>query len=624
MSRRIVSVKYLLLIPVFAVCAALAFTPAFAQDEQAAPKIHKAHAIAMNGAPKYKAGFEHFDYANPNAPKGGELRMGAIGSFDSFNPFIVKGVTPTGLGFIYDTLLTKSDDEAFTEYGLVAETLEWPEDRSWIIFHLRKEAKFHDGHPITAEDVEYSFKLITEQGSPLYKRYYKDVSKVEILDEHSIKFTFGGEVNKELPLILGQLQVLPKHFWESRDFTEASLEIPLGSGPYKIANFKPGHSIVYQRVDEYWGKDLPVNKGSYNFERIRYDFYRDQTVTLEAFKAGEFDFRRENISKSWSTAYTGPAFDEGLIIKESIPHENTQGMQGFVFNMRRPKFKDVRVREALALAFDFEWSNKNLFYGLYKRSESFFANSELASSGLPQGREKEILEKYRGQLPPEIFEKEYHAPKTDGSGNLRKNLRKALKLLKEAGYEMRDKKQVNKETGDPLEFEFLLVSPSFERVVLPYKKNLERIGVSASVRLVDEAQYMNRVRDYDFDVTVQVFGQSMSPGNEQRYFWSSEAADVPGTYNLMGLKNPVVDELIDLVITAPDREELVQRTRALDRVLLWQWFLVPHWHSGTYYVAYWDKFSRPDITPKYALNLTDWWVDPYKAQRLERRLKSMK
>ena len=598
----------------------LLFIPASASAADST--VRKSPAIAMNGEPKYGPDFAHFDYVNPDAPKGGELRMSAVGSFDSFNPFIVKGVPPVGMGLLWDTLTVKSDDEPFTEYGLVAESMEWPADRSWIIFNLRPEARFHDGAPVTAEDVVYSFKLLTEKGSPLYKRYYKDVASVEALSERSVKFTFKGEVNNELPLIIGQLQVLPKHWYEKHDFTKSGLDVPLGGGPYKIASFRPGHSVVYERVPDYWARDLPAVKGSYNFDSIRYDYYRDQTVSLEAFKAGEYDFRQENIAKSWAVSYTGPAFDKGLIVKAEIPHDLPQGMQGFVFNTRRDKFSDRRVREALAYAFDFAWTNKNLFHGLYKRSQSYFSNSELASSGLPKGRELEILEKYRDKLRPEVFDKEFAAPASDGSGDIRNNLRAAMALLKEAGFTFRDKRLVDK-NGKPFAFEMLLVSPAFERVVLPYKRNLARLGIDMSVRVVDEAQYMNRIRDFDFDMMVFPFGQSLSPGNEQRYYWSSEAADTPGARNFAGIKNPVVDALIDMVIAAPDREELVQRTRALDRVLLWSWIVVPHWHTSYYRVAYWDKFDRPATTPKYALGLLTWWTAKAKEEKLEREKKAL-
>ncbi len=608
---------------------ALALAPA-ALAQNATPagnssvEVRVSHAIAMNGQPKYPADFAHFDYVNPDAPKGGELRLSELGGFDSFNPFIVKGEAAGGVGAIYDTLTVKSDDEPFTEYGLLAEKIEWPEDRSWVVFHLRPEAKFHDGHAVTAEDVAFTFELLMTKGAPQYKQIYQNVAKAEALDDRRVKFTFQGDINNELPLIVGQMQVLPKHYWESRDFSASSLEIPLGSGPYTLASFRPGQSVVYERVEDYWGKDLPVNLGANNFGRIRYDYYRDSTVAVEAFKAGEYDLRQEYIAKAWATEYSGPLFDKGIIVKAEIPHELPQGMQGFVFNMRRPPFDNVKVREALAYAFNWEWSNKNLFYGQYTRSESYFSNSELASSGLPQGREKEILEKYRDKLPPEVFTQEPHAPRGDVSGAMRDALRQALGLLREAGFETRDGKLVNAATGQPLSFEILLAQQEFERIALPYAKNLERLGVTLKTRVVDTAQYINRVRDFDFDVVVTVFGQSLSPGNEQRYFWGSKAADIPGTSNLMGLKNPVVDELVELVINAPDREELVQRTRALDRVLLWSWLVVPHWHLGYFRVVYWDKFGIPAVQPKYALGLMNWWVDPTRDARLKDEMGRMK
>ena len=418
--------------------------------------------------------------------------------------------------------------------------------------------------------------------------------------------------------------MLPKHYWENRDFTKPGLDIPIGSGPYRILEFKPGRSITYQRDDNYWGKDLPVNRGRYNFGTMTYDYYRDPTVALHAFKAGEYDFRQENVSRSWATAYNGPPFEAGFIIKEEIDNDVNQGMQCFVFNTRRAMFKDRKVREALAYAFDFEWTNKNLFFGQYTRSQSFFSNSELAATGLPGPQELEMLEAYRVRLPREVFEKAYQAPQTNGSGNIRANIRIALRLLQQAGWEIKGKQLVSKKSGDPFRFELLLYDSTFERVALPFKKNLARLGIEMDLRVVDTAQYINRRRDFDFDMMIATFGQSESPGNEQREYWGSSAADIPGTRNYAGLKNPVVDEIIERVIAAPNREELVSATRALDRVLLWEHIVIPQWHIAKYRVAYWNKFSRPDIIPRYSLGFETWWIDAEKNARLVDYKKKLK
>ena len=573
--------------------------------------------IAMHGEVKYKPGFAHFDYANPDAPKGGEVREATIGTYDSLNPFILKGVTAAGVGLAFDTLMVSSEDEAFSEYGLVAETIEVPKDRSFVIFTLRPEARFNDGSPITADDVVWSFDTLKAKGHPFYAAYYHSVVKAEKVGERKVKFTFAPGDNRELPLILGQLPVLSQKYYASRDFTKTTLEAPLGSGPYKVSAVDPGRSITLERVPDYWGKDLPVNKGRYNFDRIRIDYYRDENVSLEAFKAGNYDFRQENSSKFWATGYDSPAVREGRIKKEEIPNEEPQGMQGYVYNIRRPVFQDPRVRAALAYAFDFEWSNKTLFYGQYTRTESYFSNSELASHGLPSAGELELLEPLKGEIPAEVFTKEYEAPKTDGSGNIRPNLALGLQLLAAAGWTVKGGKMVDAK-GAPLAFEILLDEPAFERVTQPFVQNLARLGVDARIRTVDTAQYKNRLDNFDFDMIVGSFGESLSPGNEQRDFWGSESADIPGGRNIIGIKDKAIDRLIDLVISAPDRAALVTRTHALDRVLLWHFYVIPHWHITYFRAAYWNKFGRPPISPKYALGfIDDWWVDPAKAAALK-------
>ncbi len=577
-----------------------------------------AHGIAMHGDLKYPADFTHFDYTNPNAPKGGKVRLSALGSFDSLNPFILKGRNASSLGLVFDTLTDSSEDEAFSAYGLIAESMEVPEDRSWIIFNLRPEARFNDGSPVTAEDVKFSLETLKTKGHPFYRSYFGSVGKVEVLGKHRVKFSFAGGENREMPLIIGQMPILPSAWWAGKEFDATTLEFPLGSGPYKAKEIDPGRSITYERVKDYWGRDLPVNKGRYNFDEIRIDYYRDATVALEAFKAGEFDFNQENVAKNWATAYDIPAVHNGQMIKEGIPHEQGTGMQGFVFNTRRPMFSDARVREALGLLFDFEWTNKTLFYDAYTRSNSYFSNTELASSGLPQGEELAILTRHKDQLPAELFTKPFSLPVTKGDGNIRPNLRQALHLLKQAGWQLKDKKLVDRE-GQPMTFEILLVQPTFERVVLPYTRNLEKLGIEVSVRTVDTSQYKNRLDQFDFDMVVGSFGQSLSPGNEQRDFWSSKVADEQGSRNLMGIKNPVIDELIELVISAPNRDSLVARTRALDRVLLWGHYVIPNWHIAQHRIVYWNKFGHPKIAPRYALGFYTWWVDADKAAKLKKQ-----
>jgi len=588
--------------------------PAFAEEP--------VHAIAMHGEAKYKPGFKHFDYVNPNALKGGLVRQATTGSFDSLNPYIIKGESAAGVGAIYDTLTAASADEAFTRYGLLAESMELPEDRSWIIFNLRKEARWHDGKPVTADDVIFTFNVIREKGAPQYRYYYASIGSIEKLTPHRVKFTFTGGENREMPLIVGEQAILPKHYWESRKFDETTLEPPLGSGPYRVEKLEAGRHITYVRDENYWGKDLPVNVGNDNFGRIRYDYYRDTTVLVEAFKAGEFDFRAENASKTWATAYDTPDVKNELIIKKEIKHNRSAGMQGFVYNTRRDLFTDPRVRHALSYAFDFERSNTTLFYGQYARTRSYFDNSELAAQGLPSKDELAILEPYRDKLPKEVFTQVYEPPRTDGTGRVRKNLGKAVKLLKAAGWTIgKDRRLVNA-AGKTFDFEILLISPLFERIVLPFAKNMERLGIKANVRTVDTAQYIKRLETYDFDMIVFTWGQSLSPGNEQRSFWGSDAAKRNGSRNFVGIKDPVVDELIEKLIAAPDRKSLITRTKALDRVLQWGHYVIPQWHLDYDRLVYWNKFGRPAITPLRGAQFGTWWVDPEKEAALKGRIKS--
>lgn len=570
------------------------------------------HGMAMHGQPKYPANFSHFDYVNPQAPKGGTLKMAVVANgFDSFNPFDIRGVAAAGLSnYLYDTLLEYSADEPFSMYGLIAESMETPDDRSYVVFNLRDTARFQDGEPITAEDVKFSFNILTTKGHPFYRNYYADVSKVTVENPLRIRFDFQKTSNRELPLILGQIPILPAHYWKDREFGNNGLTPPVGSGAYEIGRFEAGRSIVYQRVEDYWAKDLPVRKGRFNFDRIRYDYYTDDTVALEAFKAGNFDFRVESSAKNWATAYTGDKFDNGTIIKEAIAHHRPTGMQGFVFNTRKEVFSDPRVREALTYGFDFEWTNKNLFYDQYARTNSYFENSELASTGLPTGRELEILKGYQDQLDDDVFTTPFKAPSTEGKHGLRKNLRTAMELLRSAGYEVRNGKMVHKETGKPLAFEVLLFQKTFERVVLPFKSNLAKLGIDVSVRLVDSNQYVQRVREFDYDMITQSIGQSDSPGNEQREYWHSSTVNTNGSRNYAGVNDPVVDDLVSLIIQAPGRKELVQRTRALDRVLLHGFYVVPHWHLAKDRVAYWNHLAHPEKTPKNGTDLDNWWAKP--------------
>ncbi len=576
-----------------------------------------AHGLAMHGDLKYGPDVKNFDYVNPDAPKGGAIRLSAIGGFDSLNPFIIKGNAASGASFIYDTLMTSSADEAFSEYGQLAKTVRTPKDRSWVEFTLRDEARWHDGKEITADDVIFSYETLVAKGAPFYRFYYGSVERAVKIGPKTVRFDFKPGENRELPLILGQLTVLPKHYWETRAFDSTTLEPPLGSGAYKIKRVEANRSIVLERVPDYWGKDLPVNKGLNNFDTIEFEYYRDAQVAIEAFTGGRFDFRRENSSKAWATSYKVPAVEKGHIKLEQFDHDRPAGMQGFGFNIRRDIFKDPQVREALGYAFDFEWSNKNLFYGQYTRTRSYFENSELAATGLPSPEELALLEPFRGSIPDDVFTKEYNPPKSDGSGNIRSNLRTASKLLRDAGWIIKDGVRVHEKTGARLEFEILLSSPLFERVVLPFAKNLEKLGVIARARTVETAQYRRRLDTFDYDMIVASWGQSMSPGNEQRDFWGSNAADQQGSRNVIGIKNPAIDALVEKLIAASDRKALITACRALDRVLQWSHFVIPHFHAGYDRIAYWDKFGQPAITPSSGTQFLSWWVDPVKAEKID-------
>lgn len=578
----------------------------FASLALAAPK----HAVTLYDEPsKYPANFQHFDYVNPDAPKGGTFRKAGFGGFDSLNPFINKGISADDISLIYDTLTVQSIDEPLSEYGLIAEKIEKAPDNAWVRFHLRQEARFHDGTPITAEDVKFTFDTLMEKGAPMYRGYYADVEQVEVEAPLRVRFLFKHAGNRELPLIVGQLPVLPKHWWAERDFSRGNLEVPLGSGPYKVGRVQAGRSIRYERVEDWWAKDLPVSRGFYNFDRIQIDYYRDNTVALEALKAGQFDYWLETSAKNWATAYGVPAVANGQLIKEEIVNRNPQGMQGFIFNTRRPQFQDRRVREALALLYDFEWANKRLFNGAYTRTRSYFDNSELGSSGLPTEEELAILEPLRGQIPAEVFTDEFRLPETDGSGIIREQQRRAYQLLQQAGWRI-DGDRMLDASGQPVSFEFLLAQTEFERVLLPFKRNLADLGMELVIRRVDVSQYINRLRSRDFDLIVSGFGQSNSPGNEQREYWHSSSADNPGSRNFIGLKNPAIDQLVEGLIKADSRQSLIAHTRALDRVLLWGHYVIPNWHIKTWRVAYWNRFEHPKVTPLYDIGLHTWWLRP--------------
>jgi microcin C transport system substrate-binding protein len=568
------------------------------------------HALTLyNEPPKYPADFKHFDYVNPDAPKGGIFRQGGFGGFDSLNPFISKGVPADDIGLIYDTLAKQGLDEPFTEYGLIAEKIEKAPDNAWVRFYLRPEARFNDGHPVRAEDVVFSFQTLTKDGAPMFRGYYNDVAEVIAEDPLRVLFKFKHTNNRELPLILGQLPVLPKHWWADRDFNKGNLEIPLGSGPDRVAEVEAGRSVRYERVKDYWGKDLPVNRGFYNFDVLTTDYYRDNTVAVQALKAGQFDFWLEMTAKNWANAYNIPAVTEGRLIKEQIPNGNPTGMQGFVYNLRRPVFQDVRVRKALSLLLDFEWTNKQLFNSAYARTRSYFENSEMAATGLPGEDELKILEPLRGKIPEQVFTEAFQPSISDGSGMIRDQQRKAYQLLQEAGWRIVDDKMVDAQ-GKPVVLEFLLAQTEFERVLLPFKRNLSDLGIELVIRRVDVSQYINRVRSRDFDLIVGSFPQSSSPGNEQREFWMSAAADKPGSRNTMGLKDPAVDQLVEQLINADSRKSLVAHARALDRVLQWGYYVIPNWHIKTWRVAYWNHIGHPKITPTYDIGTTTWWVKP--------------
>ena len=582
------------------------------------------HALTLFKDIKYPAGFKHFDYVNPAAPKGGRVRFGLVGSFDNLNPYTFKG--EAGSAVINDTLLTSSLDEPSTEYGLVASEVWHPEDRSMVVYRLRPEARFQDGTPITPDDAIWSMQALRD-ANPFYNSYYKNIAKAEQTGEHEVTFTFSQKGNRELPLITGQLPVLSRAWWTGKDakgkqrnIQETSFEVPLGSGAYVADEVKLGTSIRMKRVADYWGKDLAVNVGQNNFDTIEYIYFRDANVAFEAFKGDQYDWRTESSSKMWATGYDFPAVKNGKVVLEKIKLKQVEGMQAWALNLRRNKFQDARVRQALNLAFDFEWANQNLFYGQYTRSRSYFNNSEMEAKGLPSEAELALLNPLRDQLPAEVFTAEYANPLNDTPQNKRKNLRQAAKLLADAGWVITQdggRNVLKNAKGEQLTVEFLLDSPLFERIALPYQQSLELLGIGVAIKTVDSAQYERRTQTFDYDIIVGNWGQSLSPGNEQRDFWGSEAAARNGSRNYVGISNPAIDKLVEALIFAPDRESLVTACKALDRALIWNHYVVPMWYIDYDRTARWDRFGRPDKLPDLSTGFPAiWWWDEEKAKKV--------
>ncbi len=604
------------------IIAAVAVAAALALPVRAEAEDTRHHALSLVGEPRAGPDFRNFDWVNPNAPKGGTLRQWALGTFDTLNQFNILGNKAAGLQYLNTRLMTPSPDESSTEYGLIAEWASYPADYSSVTFGLRPSARFDDGKPITPEDVIFSLNVL-KKTHPFFGAYYKNVIKAEKTGEHEVTFRFDKSGNRELPQIVGELYVLPKHYWEGkgangepRDLSKTTLEIPVGSGPYRIKSFEPGRNIVYERVADWWAKDLPVAKGQWNFDELRFDYYRDRTPAFQAFKAGGLDYFPESNSKEWATAYDFDAVKSGQVKKERIADGDPPQLQAYAFNLRRPQFQDPRVRRAFLLAFDFEWANKNLFYDQYARSTNYFGFDDLRSKGLPEGKELEILEEVRKDVPPQVFTTEYKLPVNRTPDDVREHLSQASKLLAEAGWTPRNGALTNAQ-GQQLTAEILNAQPDFERIYQPYIQTLGRLGIKATLRTVDAAQYQRRMDDFDFDITTNTFGQSTSPGNEQREFWGSAAADIKGSQNILGVKNPAVDKLIDRVIFTHDRADLAAATRALDRVLLWNDYVVPQWYSPYERIAYWDKFARPAKLPSLSPSFVQvWWYDEAAARKL--------
>ncbi|BBM88885.1 uncharacterized protein YejA [Spirochaetota bacterium] len=576
------------------------------------------HAVTIHGKPKYPATFKNFDYVNPNAPKNGKVVLGALGGYDNLNTFIIKGESAAGVDLIYNTLLISSLDEKSVAYGLLAERVYYDNSRTWVAFKIRSNARWHDGKPVTVDDVIWTFNILIEKGIPTYRLYYQNVKSVRKVANNTVRFEFA-RANQELPLILGQLAVLPKHYWQGRDFSKTTLDPPLGSGPYKIKTVRPGKFIVYERVRNYWGDNLPSQRGYNNFNEIRYDYYKSLEILREALRSGRIDFFQENNSKEWATGYDIDVVKKKLLNKVLISHNIPQGVQGFIFNTRKKIFQDKRVREAIGYAFDFEWSNKVLFYGAYTRASSYFNNSILMAKGVPSKEELKLLNAYKNKLPAELFTQPFKLPQTDGSGNNRANLRKAATLLKNAGWVVKNNVLVNAKTDEPLDFTITIVLPAFERVVAPFIQNLKKLGIQAKIKVLNTAQYENTINNFDFDMVVGTFGQSDSPGNEQRDFWSTAAAKTKGSRNIIGITNPAIDDLIEKLISTTSRSSLITHAKALDRILLWNHYIIPQWYIDKFRLIYWDRFGIPTQRPPYAVGFNTWWIDNKKETALKKK-----
>ncbi|MDE1254675.1 extracellular solute-binding protein [Vibrio aestuarianus] len=567
------------------------------------------------GQAKYPADFSHFDYVNPNAPKYGKVTYGQIGTYDNFNRFASRGAPAAGSGELYDSLMFSPSDEINTYYPLIASNVRYSDDYSWLELDINPKARFHDGHAITAEDVEFTFNKFMAEGVPQYRLFYKQVKSVKAIKPLTVRIEMS-EPNREKLFSLAQsTQVLPKHYWQDKNLAEPLNEPPLGSGAYKVVNYQSGQSVTYGLVEDYWAATLPVNIGRNNFKQVQYDYYRDDTVMLEAFKAGEFDLRQENSAKFWANSYVGVNFDKGYIKKEEIAHDSPASTQGFVFNIQRDVFKDPKVREALNYAMDFEWMNKNMFYDQYTRTRSYFQNTDYEAKGLPTDQELEVLSVFKDNIPPRVFTQEFQPPVTDGTGRIRAQLRTAFKLLKEAGWELEDKVMTNTATGQPFSFELLIYSPTTERIAIPVQKNLKLMGIEMKIRTVDTTQYLKRLRDRDFDMLSSAYSANPYPSPNLMIIWNSQYID--STYNRAGVMDPVVDKLTEeIAANQEDPEKLLAFGRALDRVLQWNFYIIPQWYLSQYRVATWDKFERPQIMPKYDIGIDTWWVSEQKEQRL--------
>ena len=581
-----------------------------ANAAETTPQPRYSYGLSIFGTLKYPENFQHFNYVNHEAPKGGEVKEGDIGSFDSLNPFIVKGNKAPDITIIFDSLMTGSLDEPQSMYGLVAKGVYVAPDKSYAEFVMRPEARFHDGTPITADDVVFTFDTLKKDSEPGYRVTLEPIASAVKLDDHRVRFNFSDKTRRDLPMIAAGMPILSKKYYSTHTFNETTLESPLGNGPYKVKSVDPGRSIVYERVKDYWGKDLPVNVGQNNFDTIHIDMYRDETVALEALKAGAYDLRYENVSRIWATGYDCPALRSGKLKKELIPNKVAQGMQGFAFNIRRDKFADRRVREAIGLTLDFEWMNKALFYNAYKRDDSYFLNTDYAAKGIPSPEEEALLKPYKDELPPEIFTKEFKLPVTDGSGNDRAQLVKADKLLTDAGWLIKDGRRVNAKTGEALTIEFMLDSPAFERVASPMAKHLKQLGIDTTIRVMDDAQYVKRIETFDYDIIVTVFNRMvLYPGSEQLSFWSSSQSKQQGSNNVVGTNSKVIDMLVDKINSAKTEKELQAPARALDRVLLWENYVIPNWYFGAFRLAYWNKLGKPDVMPDYSFGFPQiWWM----------------